>query len=119
MEGAIWGDGRGKKGRPPDLWNSVFISNLVTNKLDIIGNVTDSGEICSDFKLKLQNVEGFTENLFREVKGMLSNFLKALKKKGVTPKNNFRASIIIKSFTYYNSADMKKDQQFPRTKFKD
>ena len=66
------GDGRGKRGRPPDLWNSLFISNLVSSKLDILGNVIDSGEICSDFKLKLQNVEGFTEALFREVKNILS-----------------------------------------------
>ena len=26
------GDFRGKKGRPPDIWNSIFISNLVSSK---------------------------------------------------------------------------------------
>ena len=81
----------------------MFISNLVSSKLDILGNVVDSGEICSDFKLKLQNVEGFTEALFSEVKGILSKFLVALKKKGIIPKNNFKASSVIKRFTHFNS----------------
>ena len=53
----------------------MFISNLVNNKLDIIGNVTES--------------EGITESFFREVKKMLNNFLKDLKKRGVTPKEQY------------------------------
>ena len=54
-------------------------------------------------KLKLQKVEGFTEILYREVRGILSKFLAHLKKKGVTPRENFRACSVIKSFTHFNN----------------
>ena len=37
------GDFRGNKGRPPDIWNSIFIYNLVSSKLDILGNVVVAG----------------------------------------------------------------------------
>ena len=37
------GEFRGKRGRPPDILNSQFISNLVSSKLDTLGNVVSGG----------------------------------------------------------------------------
>ena len=78
------GGERGKRGRPPDLLNSQFIENIVCNKLDILGNVVSGGEICSNFKNKLQDLGGYTEELYRQVLKMLSKRLVHLKKGGLS-----------------------------------
>ena len=72
----------GKRGRPPDLLNSQFIENIVNNKLDIVGNVVSGGEICPEFKNKLQKLGGFSEELYKQVLKMLSKRLEYLKKGG-------------------------------------
>ena len=81
MEKTNWGESRGKRGRPPDLLNSQFIANIVSYKLDILGNVVSGGEICSNFKNKLQDLEGYTEELYKQVLKMLSKRLVHLKKR--------------------------------------
>merc|ERR1712002_1021117 len=77
---------RGKKGRPPDWLSSQFTENLVSNKLDILGNVMTGEEICSDFKNKLQEIEGFTEDLYKEIFVMLKNRSRKDRKRGRTNK---------------------------------
>ena len=72
----------GKRGRPPDLLNSQFIENIVNNKLDTVGNVVSGGEICPEFKNKLQKLGGFSEELYKQVLKMLSKRLEYLKKGG-------------------------------------
>ena len=68
------GDGRGEMGRPPELWNSVFITNLVGRKFDMIGNATYSGSICPNFKTKLQGVDGYSDKVFKVVERLLDKF---------------------------------------------
>ena len=71
---------RGKRGRPPDLLNSQFIVNIVSNKLDTLGNVVSGGEICPNFKNKLQGIGGYTEELYKQVLKMLRKRIAHLKK---------------------------------------
>ena len=99
------GEFGGKRGRPPDFLNPKFISNLVSCKLDTLGNVISGGEICQDFKSKLKKIEGYTEKFYKEVLEMLKKRLVHLKKKGVTPKDNIKAKSIIRSFTHYNNTN--------------
>ena len=94
---------RGKKGRPPDWLNSQFTENIVNNKLDTIGNVVSGGEICPEFKNKLQKLGGFSEELYKQVLKMLSKRLEYLKKRGVSPVENIKGKCIFKSFTHYKN----------------
>ena len=45
----------GKRGRPPDWLNSQFIENIVSNKLDTIGNVVSGGEFALILKLSFKS----------------------------------------------------------------
>ena len=78
-----------------------------------MGNVVSGDEICSDFKNKLQELEGFTEDLYKQIIKMLKKRLEYLKRRGVSPAANIKGNCIFKSFTHYKSKD------YPGTKMID
>merc|ERR1712237_63826 len=92
-------------GRPPDWLSSQFTENLVNNKLDILGNVITGEEICPDFKNKLQEIEGFTEDLYKKIVVMLKKSIEYLKKRGVSFDVNIKGKCIFKDFTHYKSKE--------------
>ena len=73
--------------------------------MDILGNVISGDEISSDFKNKLQELEGFTENLYKQIVKMLKKRLENLKKRGVSPAANIKGKCIFKDFTHYKSKE--------------
>jgi hypothetical protein len=54
MEKTNWGES-GKRGRPLDLLNSQFIANIVSIKLDTLGNVVSVGRSVLNLKENFKN----------------------------------------------------------------
>ena len=51
----------------------------------------------------MQKLEGFTEELYKQVVKMLRKRLEYLKRRGVSPIANIKGKCIFKSFTHYKS----------------